>query len=123
MHAEDAARQLDEALSELLRTRSGLEESGMLHTPENEAVGELGSRGNHPADLASEMYEREVESGLLDELATEIDEIRAAQDRLARGAYGRCETCGEPIGDERLAAVPWARRCMRHQDAVERGVR
>jgi RNA polymerase-binding transcription factor DksA len=123
MRAEDAARQLDEALAELLRTRAGLEEGGMLHVPENEAVGELGARGNHPADLASEMYEREVESGLVEELSSEIDEVRAAQERLAQGVYGRCETCGEPIGDERLSAVPWARRCVRHQGAAERGLR
>jgi DnaK suppressor protein len=28
------------------------------------------------------------------------------------GTYGLCERCGQPIGDERLEALPAARLCM-----------
>jgi RNA polymerase-binding transcription factor DksA len=37
----------------------------------------------------------------------------AARARLAAGRYGTCERCGQPIGDERLAARPAARQCVR----------
>ena len=28
------------------------------------------------------------------------------------GSYGLCERCGQPIGDERLEALPAARLCL-----------
>lgn len=38
--------------------------------------------------------------------------VRAALARMADGSYGECEACGEPIASSRLAAVPWASRCL-----------
>ena len=40
-----------------------------------------------------------------------LDEVERALARLDDGTYGRCETCGEPIGDERLAELPVVRSC------------
>jgi DnaK suppressor protein len=39
-------------------------------------------------------------------------EIQAARDRIAAGTFGVCENCGRPIGDARLEARPFARRCI-----------
>lgn len=39
------------------------------------------------------------------------DDILDALDRIGEGTYGRCELCREWLPRERLAAVPWARRC------------
>ncbi|RPA56932.1 conjugal transfer protein TraR [Gordonia oryzae] len=39
-------------------------------------------------------------------------EIDAALERLGHGKYGRCETCGSPIGAERLEVLPAARQCV-----------
>ncbi len=33
----------------------------------------------------------------IDRSRVRLEEIDAALERLGRGAYGRCETCGEPI--------------------------
>jgi DnaK suppressor protein len=41
----------------------------------------------------------------------ELDEIDAAQARLAAGRYGVCEDCHRPIPLARLRALPAARRC------------
>jgi DnaK suppressor protein len=38
--------------------------------------------------------------------------IEDALDRIDRQTYGRCEGCGGPIREKRLAAVPWARLCL-----------
>jgi len=38
-------------------------------------------------------------------------EVHEALQRIADGTYGRCEGCGRPIGRQRLAQVPRARRC------------
>lgn len=48
-----------------------------------------------------------------------LDEIDAAQARLAAGTFGSCEDCGRPIGLPRLRAMPTARRCVPCQRAAE----
>jgi RNA polymerase-binding transcription factor DksA len=42
-----------------------------------------------------------------------LDEVELALARLDDGTYGRCEECGEPIGDQRLEGLPTARTCAR----------
>lgn len=49
----------------------------------------------------------------------ELDEIAAAQARLAAGRYGVCETCGRRIPLARLRAMPAARQCVACQRATE----
>jgi RNA polymerase-binding transcription factor DksA len=51
--------------------------------------------------------------------ADELAAVRAAQRRLARGDYGVCEDCGEPIGAARLQAQPAALRCAACQQRFE----
>ncbi len=43
-----------------------------------------------------------------------LDSIERALARVADGTYGRCEECGEEIGDALLEAAPAATRCARH---------
>jgi len=40
--------------------------------------------------------------------------IDAARDRLENGTYGICESCHQPIAEERLLALPSTRFCIRH---------
>ena len=40
------------------------------------------------------------------------DDAQAAVDQLAAGEYGTCQSCGEPIGAERLEALPGATMCV-----------
>jgi DnaK suppressor protein len=42
----------------------------------------------------------------------ELDEIHAAQARLAAGTYGVCEECAKPIPLTRLRAMPTTRYCV-----------
>lgn len=41
-----------------------------------------------------------------------LAEVIKAQSKLADGSYGVCDVCGKDIGAERLAARPWATRCV-----------
>ena len=43
--------------------------------------------------------------------------IEEALDRLDSGDYGICLSCDQPIPPKRLQAVPWARYCVRCQEA------
>jgi DnaK suppressor protein len=49
-------------------------------------------------------------------------QLDAALQRLEEGAYGICEDCQTPISEERLKALPFARRCIdcqRHAELLE----
>lgn len=45
-------------------------------------------------------------------LTAMLTDVKAAQARLETGGYGVCASCGRPIAAERLAALPWATRCV-----------
>jgi RNA polymerase-binding transcription factor DksA len=84
-------------------------------------LGELSTAGvdNHMADTASATYERELDAGLEEGAQHALGEVGAALARIDAGTYGTCEACGERIGAERLAAIPWARLCIDDQRRSE----
>ena len=51
--------------------------------------------------------------------AAELQDILAAQVRLAVGTYGTCIDCDEPVPYARLAAYPSAKRCLHCQQTRE----
>ena len=63
-------------------------------------------------DRAADLEIHEVLERLQAVENREIREIDAALVRIARGTYGRCESCGTPVGQPRLRAVPTAKLCM-----------
>lgn len=57
------------------------------------------------------------------ELSRDLEELRdlvAAEDRMNRGTYGTCISCGREIPFERLQAHPGALRCVECQTMHER---
>jgi DnaK suppressor protein len=49
-----------------------------------------------------------------------LTDVRRALAKVDDGTYGRCDDCGQPIPAERLEALPWAIRCLRHAGAARR---
>jgi RNA polymerase-binding transcription factor DksA len=80
-------------------------------------LGEIGSGGtdNHLGDTASATYDRELDQGLEEGVQQTLVDIEAALKKIEEGSYGVCEVCGEPIGAQRLSAIPWARLCIADQ--------
>ena len=79
-------------------------------------LGEIGGGADdHLADAAGTAYDRELDLGLEEGAQQTLDEIDAALARIDTGSYGTCERCGEPIGEARLRAIPWARLCIDDQ--------
>lgn len=68
----------------------------------------------HDPEGATIAYERSQLATLLDQARAHRQEVEAALDRLDAGIYGICGSCGEPIGEARLEARPYARTCLRH---------
>jgi DnaK suppressor protein len=68
-----------------------------------------------PANLASELYEDELDQGLADELREKLAAVERAEARLVDGTYGLSIESGKPIPDERLEAVPTAERTVEEE--------
>lgn len=82
-------------------------------------TGELSSYDNHPADLGTETFERERDAVIDDRFAERREEIERALSKMEDGTYGLCEISGEPIGYERLEALPATRYAIGHVPAEE----
>lgn len=89
----------------LAQTRhvEGLERQESLR----DSTQELSLIDNHPADIASENYERAKDLSLHEKNRLLLEKVKEALVKIERGSYGYCENCGKPIPPERLAAVPY----------------
>src|SRR5437762_13379665 len=61
-----------------------------------------------PGNLASDLYQDELDEGLEEDLREQLAAVERAEERLAAGTYGLSTESGEPIPDERLEALPTA---------------
>ena len=76
-----------------------------------ESLGELSLIDNHPADIATEVYERSRDVAQHDRLLHRVEAIDVALARFEEGKYGVCEHCGHEIPLERLEALPYTTVC------------
>src|SRR5437868_5393449 len=116
MDPADARTRLDEERQRLDGIRTRL--NGVREVSEEDDLGES-TAGQHQADVGTETFEREKDLSLLEEVEAELNLIERALRRIDDGTYGTCEACGQPIGDERLEAMPAARFCLRDQAMAE----
>ena len=72
------------------------------------------------ADTGADAQEEEREQYLDANTRSLLTEVRAALKRIDDGTYGLCAVDGEPIPEKRLEAIPWAARCMKHEEELER---
>ncbi|WP_141433723.1 TraR/DksA C4-type zinc finger protein [Bacillus sp. 03113] len=79
-----------------------------------EAVGELSIYDNHPADMGSELFEREKDMALDVHADSELVKIKDALKAMDAGTYGVCTVCGIEIPFERLEALPYSLNCKEH---------
>lgn len=89
-----------------------------LIIPLGEWSGELSLYDQHPADLASELAQRESNLGILEMLEYEMEKVNDALSRLYNGQYGFCESCGqkiEPARLERMVNTSLCVNCARSQ--------
>src|SRR6266496_1880235 len=56
----------------------------------------------------------------LDRESNLLRNVKGALARIADGSYGICLHCEEEIKPKRLEAVPWAKFCIRCQEAADR---
>ncbi len=82
----------------------------------DDSIGEFTNYDNHPADLGTEMFEREKAATLNSQARQRFNEIEHALDKIDKGTYGFSESSGKPIPEERLEIEPTARYLVEEVD-------
>jgi RNA polymerase-binding protein DksA len=72
------------------------------------------------AEQATQNENDEVMDYLGNSARTEIALIKQAIARIDNGQYGMCQVCDEPIGKERLEALPYSSMCIKCASKAER---
>jgi len=75
----------------------------------------------HAADHASEVFEKAKTLAVCQTLQKTLEEVNRALDKMAKGTYGTCESCGMEIDPARLKASPHAVLCIKCQARAELG--
>jgi RNA polymerase-binding transcription factor DksA len=97
-----------------------VEQDGGPSEPGSGQHWERSGYGDHLADDATELFEREKSLSLERTLQDHLRLVQEALRRTEDGTYGACAVCGRPIGEERLDVVPETALCIEHQAAAER---
>lgn len=114
-------KQITKLKKQLIEQKNGLTDN--KQTKENEitshaslrdSIDELSTVDNHPADLATELYDREKDLALKTHTEDVLSEVEAALERIENGTYGVCATCNEEIPYDRLCAIPHTTFCIEH---------
>jgi DnaK suppressor protein len=64
--------------------------------------------------------ERDLAIRNVDRESAMLRHVKAALGRIRAGSFGDCIECESAISPKRLAAVPWAPRCIQCQNAADR---
>jgi DnaK suppressor protein len=73
------------------------------------------------ADKAATAYTKEFLYSLSNSERVILQEVERALLRVDNGDFGVCQGCEEKIHKKRLDAVPWARFCLKCQEAFDEG--
>jgi DnaK suppressor protein len=110
----------EERARELLERERRRIERALADASGREDADELSHLDQHPADYATELFDRELDEGMIEHLREELDAIDRAFKRLEEGTYGFSIESGDPIPDSRLELIPWAERTAEEQARYER---
>lgn len=107
----------DEARERLTKLRqefvsSATEIRQRLAEPQRDSS-DISTVDQHPADVATDTADRELDVTRLEMLDARLAQIDDAFDRLKQGTFGVCTVCAQTIPDERLALVPDTPFCVK----------
>ncbi|WP_269523657.1 TraR/DksA C4-type zinc finger protein [Coraliomargarita parva] len=126
---EDIPKKWKKFYNLLIELRQHVSDELDLHTADTlkhssrDDSGDLSGYSNHQADAGTDTFDRDFALSLVSSEQDALNEIEEAILRIKNGSYGICEVTGEPIGKERLAAVPFARFSVEGQAEYEKNKR
>lgn len=112
---EEYKSRLIEEKKSIYDTIEDMKKNG-LDISQRDEVSELSVIDNHPADMGTEMFDKERYYALLDNEKSMLHQIDSALERIEQGVYGKCELCGKNIESDRLEFMPAALTCIECED-------
>ncbi len=103
---------------ELERTR---EEIKHLREQLQEEIEPASATDEDSADAAAAIYERGKVISLIQNREDRVRSLHEAIERVHKGLYGTCKSCGEEIAPERLKIMPETSLCVRCANRQEYG--
>jgi RNA polymerase-binding protein DksA len=114
--------ELNEVVKDLTEHRDRL--SAIVGQSEEELAGLMrdagDGAGHDQADVGATSFERDHELTVLARERETLAQIERALAHIDDGSYGVCDSCGNPVGKNRLMAVPHATLCMSCKQREER---
>jgi len=105
-----------------VRERLRSERDGLIEKLKGNDLSVDASETPDPVDLAVRNYSKNVMLAVSENESRQLALVDEALLRLDDDEYGPCQNCEEPINPKRLAAIPWARYCLKCQELVEQGM-
>jgi len=104
--------ELDNTLDKMKENNTGEQD---IYSPT-----ELSNYDNHPAELATDLFQTQMNSALKVHEENIMQDVKDAINRIDNGTYGKCMHCGADIPEERLEVLPYAKLCIRCQEEMEK---
>lgn len=105
-------RALEKQLEDVSHTIGIMKENNTAQQDMNSPT-ELSNYDNHPAEIASELFQVEMNTALKVHEENILQKVKSALGRIGDGSFGKCVRCGSQIPPERLDVVPYAEMCIR----------
>jgi len=103
----------------LLQELDHLKSSG-LNTAMKDVSGDHSAYAFHMADQGTDTMDREQQYFFASREGNLLYHLNLALERIERGEFGTCVSCGKEISHERLEAVPHARLCIECKSKEEK---
>lgn len=87
-------------------------ESNYIGKSQKETGGGTPRFSMHPAEMGTDASEQEKAYIIGSASGRALENIDEALENIEKDGYGICESCGQPIGRDRLEVVPYARLCI-----------
>lgn len=116
---EEQSQELRTLIDGRVQALSGEFREGLART-RADSLGNLTGPAGDPGDESVASLIQDLDQADASRDAAELRDLDAARERMARGDYGICESCGLDIGYARLKANPGATRCIRCQENYEK---
>lgn len=98
-------RKLINKMNDLLELFEKEELDDIADTESENVIGDI-------VDRANSVYEMHIYDRLSENEQKKLEEIKDALKRIDEGVYGKCMSCGKPIEEKRLVAIPEAKMCI-----------
>lgn len=86
---------------------------------DDESKGAAGDHDRQMADAALHTYDLVMDETICANFDKLIEQIDFALAKIENGTYGKCDSCGIDIKQERLKALPYATLCIDCKEQLE----